>query len=89
MPASFKVEHDGQREFIEADFGESAIARVPPVDSCLWWILLLRAYVKATGDIGLAHQSFPNGNETDPRFVSSASVCHVSYPPSSRWLVYD
>ena len=24
MPASFKVEHDGQREFIEADFGESA-----------------------------------------------------------------
>jgi len=35
MPASFKVEHDGQREFIEADFGESAIARVPPVDSCL------------------------------------------------------
>jgi len=27
MPASFKVEHDGQREFIEAD-GESAIARV-------------------------------------------------------------
>lgn len=57
MPASFKVEHEGEREFIEADFGESAIARVPPVDSCLWWILLLRAYVKATGDIALAHQS--------------------------------
>jgi len=46
------------------------------VDSCLWWILLLRAYVKATGDIGVINQ-FPNGNETDPRFVSSASVCHI------------
>lgn len=57
MPASFKVEHNGTQEFIEADFGESAIARVPPVDSCLWWILLLRAYVKATGDIALAHQA--------------------------------
>jgi hypothetical protein len=57
MPASFKVEHDGEKEFIEADFGEDAIARVPPVDSCLWWILLLRAYVKATGDIALAQQA--------------------------------
>lgn len=57
MPASFKVKHEGEREFIVADFGESAIARVPPVDSCLWWILLLRAYVKATGDIAIAHQS--------------------------------
>lgn len=57
MPASFKVEHDGTKEYLEADFGESAIARVPPVDSCLWWILLLRAYVKATGDIALAHQA--------------------------------
>ncbi|MDV2995387.1 MAG: hypothetical protein N4J56_005041 [Chroococcidiopsis sp. SAG 2025] len=57
MPASFKVEHDGDREFIEADFGESAIARVPPVDSCLWWLLLLRAYIKTTGEIELAQQS--------------------------------
>lgn len=56
MPASFKVEHDGDKEYIESDFGESAIARVPPVDSCLWWLLLLRAYIKTTGDIELAHQ---------------------------------
>ena len=56
MPASFKVEHNGDREFIESDFGENAIARVPPVDSCLWWILLLRAYIKTTGDIQLARQ---------------------------------
>ncbi|WP_026086115.1 MULTISPECIES: glycoside hydrolase 100 family protein [Fischerella] len=40
-----------------ADFGEHAIAKVPPVDSCLWWIILLRAYVKATGDISLAHKT--------------------------------
>ena len=33
-----------------------AIARVPPIDSCMWWILLLRAYEKATGDLALARQ---------------------------------
>ncbi|AFY77157.1 glycogen debranching enzyme [Pleurocapsa sp. PCC 7327] len=56
MPASFKVELIDGKEYITADFGEHAIARVPPVDSCLWWIILLRAYVKATGDISLAQQ---------------------------------
>ena len=57
MPASFKVETRQNGEYyLTADFGEDAIARVPPVDSCLWWILLLRAYVKATGDISFAHQ---------------------------------
>jgi Alkaline and neutral invertase len=57
MPASFKVESKDGREYITADFGEHAIARVPPVDSCLWWIILLRAYTKATGDLSLAHQN--------------------------------
>lgn len=56
MPASFKVVHEGGYERLEADFGEAAIARVPPVDSCLWWLILLRAYVKATGDSALPHQ---------------------------------
>ncbi|MGF1590154.1 MAG: glycoside hydrolase 100 family protein [Pleurocapsa sp.] len=56
MPASFKVESQDGQEYLTADFGESAIARVPPVDSCLWWILLLRAYVKTTEDLALAHQ---------------------------------
>lgn len=56
MPASFKVEIQEGQEYLTADFGESAIAKVPPVDSCLWWILLLRAYVKATGDVSLAQQ---------------------------------
>ncbi len=56
MPASFKVkQHDGD-QFLIADFGEHAIGRVTPVDSCLWWIILLRAYVRATGDIDLAHR---------------------------------
>ncbi|RUT05675.1 alkaline invertase [Dulcicalothrix desertica PCC 7102] len=55
MPASFKVVFNGE-EFLSADFGEHAIGRVPPVDSCLWWILLLRAYCKATGDLSFAHQ---------------------------------
>lgn len=56
MPASFKVESRDGKQWLSADFGEHAIARVPPVDSCLWWLILLRAYVKATGDIALAHQ---------------------------------
>ena len=56
MPASFKVHFNGSEEFLVADFGEQAIARVPPIDSCMWWILLLRAYEKATGDLALARQ---------------------------------
>ena len=34
MPASFKVVSLGVEESIVADFGEQAIARVAPVDSC-------------------------------------------------------
>lgn len=56
MPASFKVESWNGHQHIAADFGEHAIGRVTPVDSCLWWMILLRAYVKATGDVDLAHQ---------------------------------
>lgn len=56
MPASFKVETWESHQYLTADFGEHAIGRVTPVDSCLWWLLLLRAYVKATGDLTLAHE---------------------------------
>ncbi|XP_074572816.1 putative alkaline/neutral invertase D [Curcuma longa] len=59
MPASFKVLHDPARETdtLIADFGESAIGRVAPVDSGFWWIILLRAYTKSTGDLSLAETS--------------------------------
>ncbi|CAO2837619.1 unnamed protein product [Amaranthus hypochondriacus] len=60
MPASFKVKTvplDGDNgkfeEVLDPDFGESAIGRVAPVDSGLWWIILLRAYGKLTGDFTL------------------------------------
>lgn len=60
MPASFKVRtvpldgRDGEFEdVLDPDFGESAIGRVAPVDSGLWWIYLLRAYGKITGDYSL------------------------------------
>ncbi|CAM6106657.1 unnamed protein product [Calypogeia fissa] len=56
MPASFKVLHDPVRntDTMIPDFGESAIGRVAPVDSGFWWIILLRAYTKSTGDHTLA-----------------------------------
>jgi glycogen debranching enzyme len=60
MPASFKVRTapidgntSGEEEVLDPDFGESAIGRVAPVDSGLWWIILLRAYGKITGDFSL------------------------------------
>lgn len=60
MPASFKVKSvpldgtDGAYEdVLDPDFGESAIGRVAPVDSGLWWIILLRAYGRLTGDYTL------------------------------------
>jgi hypothetical protein len=56
MPASFKVENWEGQQYLTADFGEHAIGRVTPVDSSLWWLILLRAYVKATGDLDLAHR---------------------------------
>ena len=57
MPASFKVQSFNGKEQLIADFGEQAIGRVTPIDSCLWWLILLRAYVKATGDTKLAHEA--------------------------------
>ncbi len=62
MPASFKVATNYGEQYLTADFGEHAIGRVTPVDSSLWWLILLRAYVKSTGDLELAHQpEFQNG----------------------------
>ncbi|KAH7867369.1 hypothetical protein Vadar_032568 [Vaccinium darrowii] len=53
MPASFKVrtvplDENKYEEVLDPDFGESAIGRVAPVDSGLWWIILLHAYGKVT-----------------------------------------
>ena len=56
MPASFKVESRNGEEYLEADFGEHAIARVTPIDSCLWWLIILRAYVVATKDYSLVYK---------------------------------
>ncbi|GMP63692.1 hypothetical protein CsSME_00025293 [Camellia sinensis var. sinensis] len=58
MPASFKVrtvplDENKFDEVLDPDFGESAIGRVAPVDSGLWWIILLSAYGKITGDYTL------------------------------------
>ena len=50
MPASFHVIEEAGSEEIVADFGDRAIGRVTPVDSAMWWMILLRAYVVATDD---------------------------------------
>lgn len=50
MPASFKtVQEDGEERLV-ADFGKQAIGRVTPVDSSLWWLILLRLYYNCSGD---------------------------------------
>lgn len=56
MPASFTVRDGGGGERLVPDFGEHAIARVAPVDSGFWWLILLRAYVRASGDQALARR---------------------------------
>ncbi|SFQ17342.1 alkaline and neutral invertase [Nitrosomonas cryotolerans] len=56
MPASFRVVKTDGIAQLEADFGEKSIARVSPVDSGLWWLIVLRAYVRATGDTTLIKQ---------------------------------
>lgn len=60
MPASFKVrtvvvddDDSATEELLDPDFGEAAIGRVAPVDSGLWWIILLRAYGKSSGDLSV------------------------------------
>lgn len=60
MPASFKVrtvpldgDESATEDILDPDFGEAAIGRVAPVDSGLWWIILLRAYGKCSGDRSL------------------------------------
>jgi hypothetical protein len=50
MPASFNVKHHNGQPTLEADFGDKAIGRVTPIDSCFWWLILLRTYTKITGD---------------------------------------
>lgn len=58
MPASFQVPSSSNNNSAPiADFGDRAIGRVAPVDSAMWWMLLLRAYVKQTGDMAFAHSS--------------------------------
>ncbi|MDG4868084.1 glycoside hydrolase 100 family protein [Guyparkeria sp. 1SP6A2] len=56
LPASFRViTLDDGSEQLSADFGDRAIGRVAPVDSMMWWAVLLRAYVHFTGDTAFAH----------------------------------
>lgn len=64
MPASFKVENDT----LKPDYGERAIAQVTPVDSCLWWLILLQAYYRAcTQDQTALHTDLFDGTEPQPK----------------------
>ena len=57
MPASFEIVEEEGQQVVRADFGERAIGRVTPVDSCLWWLILLRIYQRATGDEELVQEA--------------------------------
>lgn len=54
MPASFRVQETDEGEILQADFGEKAIGRVAPVDSMMWWVIILYIYTESTGDTKLA-----------------------------------
>jgi len=66
MPASFRKVTDEQgKESLLADFGERAIGRVAPVDSMMWWSILLGIYLKKTGDQELVDEvEFQDGIRT-------------------------
>lgn len=57
MPASFRVQETEQGEILQADFGEKAIGRVAPVDSMMWWVIILYIYTESTGDTALAQST--------------------------------
>ena len=57
LPASFRVTAEpGEGEQVRADFGDHAIGRVAPVDSMMWWVILLGIYVRRSGDSAFAEQ---------------------------------
>lgn len=56
MPASFRIDAAKNGERVVADYGQRAIAGVAPVDAALWWLLVLRAYRRASGDVALARE---------------------------------
>lgn len=57
LPASFKViKNSSGNEELDADFGDRAIGRVAPVDSIMWWVILLARYVEISGDMDLAQK---------------------------------
>ncbi len=62
VPASFRV-MDDQR--LVADFGNRAIGRVAPVDAMMWWVVLLHAYIQATGDKEFARRDKIQGTLRD------------------------
>jgi glycogen debranching enzyme len=71
MPASFRVtDGDGRGERLVADFGNRAIGRVAPVDSMMWWVLVLHAYVTASGD-----REFARRHDIQSALCSILSLC--------------
>ncbi|PKA53104.1 Alkaline/neutral invertase CINV2 [Apostasia shenzhenica] len=91
MPASFKVFHDPLgNENLLPDFGGNAIGRVAPIDSGLWWIILLRAYTRFTGDSSVAEMPecqkgmrlilgscISEGYDTFPTLLCSDGCCMI------------
>ncbi|KAK8484853.1 hypothetical protein V6N11_057083 [Hibiscus sabdariffa] len=90
MPASFKVrtvpiDDNKFEEVLDPDFGESAIGRVAPVDSGLWWIILLRAYGKITAD---GFDMFPSLLVTDGSCMIDRRMGIHGHPLEIQALFY-
>jgi len=87
MPASFQVpdSDDPDKQILSADFGDRAIGRVAPVDSAMWWMLLLRAYVRVSGDT-----RFASGAVMQESMRSVLKLyLHESFETSPAMLVPD
>ncbi|WCJ23242.1 Plant neutral invertase family protein [Euphorbia peplus] len=89
MPASFKVRtasvNGAFEEVLDPDFGESAIGRVAPVDSGLWWIILLRAYGKITDGFDM----FPTLLVTDGSCMIDRRMGIHGHPLEIQALFYS
>jgi hypothetical protein len=87
MPASFEVTSS---QDIEPDFGQRAIGRVTPVDSGLWWIILLSvSNCQSTGGKYRFSARIPARYSINFGYLFKQAVRHDANHVSARSGIYD